>query len=375
MRRTCPPTPLSIAVLLGIAMLGPPGAVAQDGGLDGWRTNWEQRSIDLDELMRGGPPKDGIPAIDAPTFVSVGAARDWLAPQEPVILFVHKGVARAYPLQILTWHEIVNDEVGGVPVVVTFCPLCYSAIVFRRTLDGAVYTFGVSGLLRNSDLVMYDRQTESLWQQLTGEAIVGDLTGRTLEALPAQIVSFAQFAEAYPGGAVLSRDTGYRRDYGANPYAGYDDVDKRPFAYRGPYDERLPPMAKVVVVSRGGQDRAYPHRRTREERVIHDTVGGEPVVIFHADGAVSALDRARIEDAREIGSTGVFDPRIDGRRLRFRYHDGQFFDEEAGSAWDITGRALDGPMAGRRLTPLPHGNYFSFAWFAFRPETTIYPGR
>ena len=371
---------LALAALLGLAAC----ASAQENGAassderaartlgPGWTTDVSKRSIDLDELMSGGPPKDGIPAIDDPRFVSPEAASAWLEPQEPVVLLEIDGDARAYPLQILTWHEIVTDEVGGVPVAVTFCPLCYSAVAFDRRLDGEVYTFGVSGFLRNSDLVMFDRQTESLWQQLTGEAIVGELTGKTLTQVPAQIVSFEQFREAHPEGRVLSRDTGHSRSYGRNPYAGYDQIGRPPFLFQGRIDDRLAPMEKVVTVEIDGVYKAYPHSLTREERVVHDTVGGRELVVFHADGAVSALDAERISASREIGTTGVFDPRVDDRTLRFRYRDGRFVDEETGSTWTVTGRAVAGPLEGAELEPIPHGNYFSFAWFAFRPETSVY---
>jgi len=236
-----------------------PGARAQSSlppnappALQQFDTAYSKHNIDLSTLVSGGPPKDGIPSVDAPVFVSVREASRWVAPEEPVILLEHKGTARAYPLQILTHHEIVNDRIAGTPVAVTFCPLCYSALVFERTLDGAPVELGVSGLLRNSDLVMYDRKTETLWQQLTGKAIVGDLAGRTLTQIPSQIVSFRQFSTTHPDGAVLSRDTGHDRPYGRNPYAGYDDIDNKPFAYRGPTDDRLPPMAKVVAVTIGG---------------------------------------------------------------------------------------------------------------------------
>lgn len=168
------------------------------------------------------------------------------------------GEARAYPLQILTWHEIVNDVIADVPVVVTFCPLCNPAITFDRRLEGQVFDFGTSGLLRNSDLVMYDRASKSLWQQLTGEAIVGDMVGQQLTFLPSAIVSFADFRQAYPDGIVLSRDTGYRRDYGRNPYAGYDAIGQSPFLFDGKLDTRLPAMERVVTVSLEGVDRAYP---------------------------------------------------------------------------------------------------------------------
>ena len=339
-------------------------------------TDYSKHNIDLSTLKSGGPPKDGIPSIDDPSFVSVGAARDWVAPKEPVILLEHKGTARAYPLQILTHHEIVNDRIAGTPVAVTFCPLCYSALVFKRTLDGEPVEFGVSGLLRNSDLVMYDRRTETLWQQFTGTAIVGDLTGQTLEQLPSQIISFRQFGQAHPDGEVLSRDTGYNRSYGRNPYAGYDDIDKTPFAFDGPVDDRLPPMAKVVAVSVGDIHKAYPHSTTEKRRVIHDMIAGRHLVVFHAPGAVSALDAVQIEESKEVGATGVFDRRVEGRTLHFSYvGNGRFRDEETGSTWRVTGEATEGPLKGTQLDRIPHGDYFAFAWMAFRPDAVLYSAK
>lgn len=372
-------------VLLFLTLLALPSLVSAqsfslpDGApraLHQFDTDLSTFSIDLSELKPGGPPKDGIPSIDDPSFVSIEAAREWIAPKEPVIALAHDDEARAYPLQILTYHEIVNDRVGGTPVAVTFCPLCYSALVFERTLDGDAVTFGVSGLLRHSDLVMYDRGSETLWQQLTGTAIVGSRTGETLDRLPSQIISFRQFAETHSDGLVLSRDTGYDRSYGRNPYAGYDDVDSRPFSFDGPVDDRLPPMAKVVAVSLGETHKAFPHGTTKKERVIHDTLAGHPLVVFHAPGAVSGLDAAQIENSKETGSTGVFDPRVDGRPLTFSYvGEDRFRDEETGSSWTITGRAVEGPLAGTQLDRIPHGDYFAFAWFAFRPDTNLYAGK
>ena len=345
--------------------------------IPGFSTNTALRSIELSELRSGGPPKDGIPAIDDPKFVSQEEAAAWLADQEPVVLLRVGDAARIYPLQILTYHEIANDDdLDGVPVSVTFCPLCYSAIAFDRrvsTDEGELLLdFGVSGMLRNSDLVMYDRQTETLWQQFTGEALVGDLLGTTLTYLPAQIVSFAQAREAHPDADVLSRETGHSRSYGNNPYAGYDDVDKAPFLFDGPDNGRLPPLERVIAVKLPDAARAYPTSVTREQHVIHDSIGAQPVVVFHADGAVTALGEAVIAEAREVGSTGVFDPRVDGQSLSFSYASDHFADAETGSTWNVLGEATSGPLAGRHLMPLQFGDYFAFAWFAFRPETSLY---
>lgn len=369
-----------LALALGWGLTTPLGSSAQSSLPEGapvdllqFDTDLSRHNIDLSELKSGGPSKDGIPSIDNPSFVDISDAGDWIDDQEPVISLVHGAEARAYPLQILTFHEIVNDQIGGTPVAVTFCPLCYSAIVFKRTLDGESVEFGVSGLLRNSDLVMYDRKTETLWQQFTGKAIVGSRAGETLQKLPAQIISFEQFAEAHPNGSVLSRETGYNRSYGQNPYAGYDDVEKTPFAYDGPVDERLPPMAKVVALTLGDTHKAYPYSVTKKKRVLNDSVADRPVAVFHGPGAVSALHKAEIEESKESGSTGVFDRRVDGRTLTFEYDgNGRFQDEQTGSTWTVTGEAVDGPLIGTQLERLQHGDYFAFAWFAFRPETTLY---
>lgn len=341
--------------------------------LEQFDTDFSNTTIDLSELKSGGPSKDGIPSIDDPTFVSVDDAREWIDAKEPVITVEQNGEVRAYPLQILTFHEIVNDEIGGTPVAVTFCPLCYSSITFKRTIDGEPVTFGVSGLLRNSDLVMYDRKTETLWQQFTGRAIAGTLAGETLDVLPSQLVSFQQFAEAHPDAKVLSRGTGHNRPYGQNPYAGYDDVDQSPFAYDGPTDERLPPKEKVVAVSMGEVHKGYPHSITKEKRVIHDEVDGSPIAVFHTPGAVSALDAQKISESKEDGTTGVFDRRVDDQTLEFEYTgEGRFTDTTTGSVWTVTGNAIEGPLEGTSLTPIPHGDYFAFSWFAFRPDAKVY---
>ena len=341
----------------------------------GWKTNTEKRSIELNELMSGGPPKDGIPAIDSPKFVSVSEASKWLKSNEPVISLKVGNEARAYPLQILMWHEIVNDDIEGQPVTVTFCPLCYTAITFDRRLDGRVLDFGVSGMLRHSDMVMYDRQTESWWQQISGEALVGDLTGKVLNQIPSQIVSFGQFTNAFPDGKVLSRETGHNRTYGNNPYRGYDDITKTPFLYRGKPDERLKPMEKVIAIELDSVTKAYPHTVTRKKRVLHDRVGKTEIVIFHADGASSALDRERISESKDAGSSGVFIPEIDGQKLTFVSADNEFVDEQTKSRWNVFGQATDGKLKGKQLKQIGHGDYFAFAWLVFKPKTEIYTER
>jgi len=340
----------------------------------GWKTDFSRHTVPFTEILSGGPPRDGIPPIDEPKFIGFEEADRYLGRLEPVISFELNGDVRAYPISILTWHEIVNDVVGGVPVAVTFCPLCNSAIVFDRRLDGVVHRFGTSGNLRLSDLVMWDRETESWWQQLTGEAIVGELAGKKLTFLSGPIISWGDFKEANPGGKVLSQDTGFQRNYGRNPYVGYDRADNPPFLFDGDLDGRLLPKERVVTVTVGDVDVAFAFSTLSQERVVNYNVGGRDVVVFFKPGTRSALDELLIGMSKEIGATGLFDAELDGRKLTFRADGGEFIDNETGSSWNILGEAIQGPSAGKRLTPIAHTNSFWFAVAAFKPDTQIYQG-
>ncbi len=345
----------------------PPGAERE------FRTDFSRHTVSYSDVFSGGPPKDGIPSIDDPKFVSTDSADGWLGPQEPVVLVRAGGEARAYPLQILTWHEIVNDTVGGLPLTVTFCPLCNTAIAFERTLNDSVLDFGTTGRLRFSNLIMYDRQTESWWQQAGGDAIAGELAGRRLAFYPATIIAWEEFKEGHPDGLVLSRETGFSRDYGRNPYAGYDDVNNSPFLFRGPETPgTLPPMARVLTVDLNGEAAAYPYDLLAQAQVVNDEVGDQPVVVFWQSGVASALDSSSIAQGRDVGSAAAFSPEVDGRPLTFRSVDGRVFDNETGSTWNLLGQAVAGDLAGRQLTPVVSINHFWFSWAAFRPDTRVY---
>ncbi|WP_300583802.1 DUF3179 domain-containing protein [Marivita sp.] len=285
---------LFVAVLLASSAVASP---------EFWRHEWPQTDFEKTsvpnwvEILSGGPPKDGIPALDNPSFVRA-SGKTGIDPTEPVITLEIGTEARAYPIRYLTWHEIVNDTMGGVPVAVTFCPLCNSALTFDRRVKGRVLSFGVSGKLRNSDMIMYDRETESWWQQAIGEAIVGDLTGAELKTLPSWMESWAEFVARHPDGLVMA-EPGYNRDYGRNPYQGYDS-STRPFLYSG----EMPPhgidaLARVVRVD----DRAWPMERLAREGEVREA----GVVISWRAGQASALDTARIGAGRDVGSIRVRD--------------------------------------------------------------------
>lgn len=336
----------------------------------GWETNWNKHTIDYDELLSGGPPRDGIPPIDNPKFVSINNAKNWIKDKEPVIFVKIDEKVKIYPIQVLMWHEIVNDALANKKISVTFCPLCNSVIVFDRKLDGKIYDFGTSGLLRNSDLVMYDRQTESLWQQFTGEAIVGDMVEKQLKILPSSLVSFKDVYENFPNALVLSKDTGFNRDYGRNPYVGYDDIDKSPFLFDKKSDNRLPPMQKVLTLSLEKFDKAYTYDALKKQKVYNDEKLN--LVIFYKKGTKASLDKAFINSSKDDGSYTVYSSILDGKKLNFVYKNKKIIDTNTNSTWNIFGQALDGKLKGKELKPIVHGDHFWFSWAVFKPKTLIF---
>jgi len=290
-------------------------------------TDFSNHSIDLSEIMSGGPARDGIPAIDKPRFLPL-AEIEGLADTEPVIGLTINGDMRAYPLRVLMRHEIANDEVGGVPVTVTFCPLCNTAIVFDRRLGDRVLDFGTTGRLRKSDLVMYDRQTETWWQQFLGEGLIGELTGARLKMIPSRLESFAEFKARAVGmdAVVLVPARGGLRGH-RNPYVGYDS-SHRPFLYRGPLPEGIPALARVVRV--GGE--AWSVALLRERGVIET---GDLRLSWTA-GQNSALDTSHIPDGKDVGTVVV--------------------QRRAGDGWEDTVYSVD----------------FAFAFTAFYPEGVLH---
>ena len=295
------PAMLAAIVLAASVMTTQSLADTQRWKREGWRTDFDRTAVDLTRIRSGGPARDGIPSIENPIFEFVPGIDD-LADNEPVVGLTIDGDARAYPLRILTWHEIVNDVVGGVPVAVTYCPLCNSAPVFERTVDGRVLEFGVSGKLKDSNLIMYDRQTETWWQQFTGEAIVGRMTGAELAFVPARLQSYGAFAAENPTGRVLVPHNPGMRRYGVNPYVNYDT--SRPFLYDGQLPEHIDPMERVVIVPRDDTDPVL-------VRMAHIADAGEAGInaagldfTWNA-GQASALDTPRIDQGRDVGTVLV----------------------------------------------------------------------
>ena len=330
------------------------------------------------DILSGGPPPDGIPSIDVPEFDRASEVQ-WLEPQEAVVALVVNGDARAYPAQVLIWHEIVNDTVGGVPVTLTFCPLCNTAIGYHRQLGDRIFEFGTSGRLYNSALVMYDRQTESLWAHYTGQAIAGALTGSQLELIPVATVAWETFLAEHPNGLVLTRPGGFGRSYGTNPYAGYDSPSGQPLFAGSEPDPQLPPMTRVLIIRHGGDVVAVVHEWLKSEGVTHIDIGGATVVAFNLPGTASPLQTQQVAFGRDVGATGVFDSTVDGQVLSFsRKPDaassdgpGAFVDDQTGSTWSLLGLALDGPLAGTQLEAIEHLDTFWFAAAAYDPGVEL----
>jgi hypothetical protein len=338
------------------------------------RAEFPAPAVDTSLIIPGGPPPDGIPPIDSPKFLPVADNLQLLDPPEPVVVVEVNGDARAYPVRIMIWHEIVNDVVGGVPVAVTYCPLCNSASTYVREINGVETTFGTSGLLFASALVMYDRATESLWTHFDGRAVVGMLTGAQLDQVASPLLSWEEFRLAYPDGLVLDETrTGHSRAYGRNPYVGYDDVGTRPFLFRGLIDDRSAAKERVVGIEIAGEAKAFTLSSISggEARATNDVVGRILLAIFWKAGQASALDDARIADGRDVGSVGVFDRVVGGETLTFSARDGEFYDDQTGSRWRINGEAVEGPLDGTVLERVPHLDTFWFAWATYKPDTVL----
>lgn len=298
---------------------------------------------------------DAIPPIDEPKYGEV-AEGDWLQANDPVLGYVAGDQAYAYPFKIMNFHEIVNDVLGGVPVLVSYCPLCRSAIVYDRQIDDQVLSFGNTSALYESDMVMVDRNTGSYWWQVPGRAIVGPLTGTQLTVLPSRVATWSDWVEDHPDTLVLTRDTGFGIDYDRDPFASFDEyLDSGQFAFPvgdDARDPRLPPSALVVGVSLNGTTHAYPVEGAEEP--INDVVSGNPIVVLPgSDGA------------------SVYSATVDGEVLEFDLRDGDFVDVSTGSVWSADGKAVSGALAGTSLEPVPSRTTFWFAMVGAFPDLTL----
>ena len=317
----------------------------------------EKYTVPLDQIVSGGPPPDGIPSIDSPRFVSVEEGDKFLGDSDKVIGININGDIRTYPLQILVWHEIVNDIIGGIPVAITYCPLCFTNQVFNRTVNGTILEFGTSGKLYNSNLVMYDRTSKSLWSQALGGGIVGEYTGVKLERLPFDLAYWKDWKQLYPQSKVLSKDTGSARPYGADPYGDYYSSSDILFPV-SIKDNRLELKEIIVGLENEGSYKAYKLHDIEKLKVINDKLNNKSITLFSLYPLMSRL----------------FDSTVNGQALIFQYNvtNNRFTDKQTGSIWDFEGKSIEGPLKGKQIVRLPFDQGYWFEWVAFHPETRIY---
>lgn len=317
-------------------------------------TNGIKHIVPLDEIRSGGPPKDGIPSIDNPKFVSASEAV--FVSDDDIVMGLHlNGETKAYPLFILVWHEIVNDRFGDIPVAVTYCPLCFTMQVFDRTVNGVETEFGTSGKLYNSNLVMYDRNTDSQWSQAMGQAITGELAGEKLKRIPFDVARWKDWKELYPDTLVLTTDTGHIRPYGSDPYGDYYTDPRIIFPVKHK-DDRMHPKEIILGFDHQDSYKAYKLNDIVEEGIVNDQVDKQKILLI----SVSPY------------TVRAFDRTVDGQVLKFTKTDSTIIDKQTGSEWNIDGAAISGPMKGKQLIRLVYDPGFWFEWVAFHPDTEVY---
>lgn len=363
---------IMIAVLIGLFIaVGVYFLQRKDMSMGVWKTDFSKSAIDMDQLIDGGMGRDGILPIDDPIFVPV-ADVDWLGDRSPVILLEMDDEVRAYPLAVLMRHEIVNDEIDGLPIAVTFCPLCYSPVVYERRIEGETLRLGVTGYLYKSGFIMWDDKTESWWTQFTGTAIVGEYIGQMLPMVASQVVGYETYVERYPEGLVLVGDSNQPdMMYGRNPYINYDSSNM-PFMFGGNPDDRMSSTGWVLTAVIGDQPVAYPYTLLAQDVVINHSVDDVPVVAFWKVGAASPLDKAEIDQSRETGMAALYSPVVDGQVLTFTHEGSTITDEQTGSTWNIYGEAVAGPLMGTELSYIDCSPRLWFAWAETHPDTIVY---
>lgn len=319
-------------------------------------TNGQKHIIPLEKIRSGGPPKDGIPSIDTPEFTE--ASQEYHVSDSDTVLGLEiNGDVRAYPLSILVWHEIVNDNVGGVPVAVTYCPLCFTNQVFERVIDGQEVEFGTSGKLYNSNLVMYDRLTNSYWSQALGKAIIGELAGYELSTIPFDVIKWGDWKSLHPDSVVLTTNTGHIRAYGVDPYGNYYTETRILFPVENT-DNRMHPKEIILGFNDGDVYKAYKQQDVESAVIINDQINNNPIFLI----------------SLYPGNARAFESNVDEKVLEFFFKDGSIIDKETNSEWNYDGVAISGALVGTELNRIPFSPGFWFAWIAFHPDTDVYVG-
>lgn len=317
-------------------------------------TNGIRHLVPLEDIKSGGPPKDGIPSIDNPKFVKAQDAR-FLSDDDLVIGLSINGETKAYPLIILVWHEIVNDRLADLPVAVTYCPLCFTTQVFERKIDGKETEFGTSGKLYNSNLVMYDRNTDSMWSQALGKAIVGEMTGFELKQIPFDLARWSDWKKLHPDTLVLSTDTGFSRPYGSEPYGDYYTDSRIIFPVKNS-DDRMHPKEIIIGFENENSYKAYKLSDIESQKIVNDVINGQNLVLV----SIAPFN------------VRAYDSLVDGQVLEFTLEGQKMRDVQTSSEWNLDGLAVSGPLKGEQLNRLPFSPGFWFEWVAFHPETEVY---
>ena len=317
-------------------------------------TNGVKHIISLDKIKGGGPPKDGIPSIDNPVFANVPDSH-FMSDSDTIIGLEINGDAKAYPLFILVWHEIVNDNVGGTPVAVTYCPLCYTNQVFERIINGQEVEFGTSGKLYNSNLLMYDRFTESYWSQALGMAVKGELSGYKLNLIPFDVITWGDWKTLHTDTLVLTTETGHIRSYATDPYGNYYTEPRILFPVEHS-DDRMHPKEIILGFNQGNIYKAYKQSDIESNTILNDSIDNNPVLL------VSLFSQ----------NSRAFERTLDDKVLDFEYIKNKIIDTHTNSEWNYDGLSISGEYEGRQLERLPIEPGFWFEWVAFHPETLVY---
>jgi len=366
-----------LLILLALSILPPAKGQRYSKGLyQAWETNLNKKIVDLNSL-HGFIPRNSITPIYHTNFWNKRQAEGAFFEEEPMIVIVVKSIEKAYPLSVLTYHQVINDKVANIPVAITYCPLSASINVYDRRVefDGQtkLVEFGVSGMLRLGNTVLWDHDTQSWWQQSNGMAITGDLTGAELKAVPFMKLSYKQFNKSFPYGLVMDYKVDKAVNYGTTPYYEHDDPEKAiPNLYLAPPPLRMPPREQVVVASSMGDQIIYPLDIVKSFGVLNDTPNNNYVAIFFAEGVVSALDQEYFKDSRDVGTCIVFSAFHNNRRLTFKKKNDNFMDEQTNSVWDITGKCVSGPLKNEQLQILPYRSMFAYAALSMWPDARIF---
>ncbi len=319
-------------------------------------TNGIKHIIPLDKIKSGGPPKDGIPSIDNPKFMTASEA-NFVSDDDLVIGLRLNGETKAYPLFILVWHEIINDKLGDTPVVVTYCPLCFTNQVFERKINGIETEFGTSGKLYNSNLVMYDRNTDSQWSQALGKAITGELTGHELKRTPFDVVKWSDWKSLYPDSLVLTTDTGHLRPYGSDPYGDYYTDPRIIFPVEN-MDDRMHPKEIILGFDDNNTHKAYKLKDVESSKIVNDKINNKEILLV---SLFPNMARA-------------FDRTLGNQILEFEFSNNKIVDKQTKSEWNLDGLAVSGSLQGKQLSRIAFNPGFWFEWVAFHPDTEIYQG-